>query len=185
MPPLRGRSLRHALQLSAGVLRASPGLERVAQRYLPDLRQSHIVGDSTTEEFMGPVAFGLASGKIAIGDPGMGLVVAKVDRAPGRYRLQRGALVAPSRRQRGLSPVMTLDLPCLFVLDAAHKRAFLAWFERIWAECRYDMARVGQRASEIPSELGCEVAFYWESELAGVAKEGSYRLDPKYVHPAA
>ena len=141
--------------------------------------------ESPTDEFMGPIAFSLASGKIAIGDPGMGLVVAKLGLVPGRYRLKPGALVAPKKRQRGLSPIMTLDLPCLFVMDAAQRDAFLGWFERAWLECRYDMACVAQRAREIPSTLGCEIAFYWENELAGAAREGSYRLDPAYVHPAA
>jgi hypothetical protein len=111
---------------------------------------------------------------IAIGDPAMGLATFDLRLPPGRYRLNFGALRAPTAED--LSKI-SLDGPYFFVVDAAFVEPFLEWFHRTYEECGYIIPRVEMRLDEAAAALGVEVAFYWEEALSGLAQEGVYALD--------
>jgi hypothetical protein len=133
----------------------------------PDKEQQRMDGD-----------FDVRSGCIAIGDPTMGLPHYPLNLPAGRYRLQPGALreVAGTK-----SAPISLDGPFLFVVDASLEAEFLSWYHRTFDECGYIVPRVVERLPEVEAKLGVRIGFYWEEELVGAAKEGTYQLDPANV----
>jgi hypothetical protein len=125
--------------------------------------QDELVGD-----------FDVRSGCIAIGDPGMGLVHYALGFRAGHCRLQPGAL----RHDLDSDvPKISLDYPCLFVLDASMEMQFLNWFQQTFNECHYIIPSVVERLDEAHKVLGLGIGFYWEEQLSGVALEGTYQLD--------
>ena len=116
--------------------------------------------------------FTVTSGRIAIGDPTMGLVEIEVG-GSGQYRLQCGALTPP---QSGAAKI-SLDSPAIFVVDATHREELEEWYHRVGNETSYDLMSIQERLAEAQKELGVEIGFYWENELAPNAEEGAYGLD--------
>jgi hypothetical protein len=122
--------------------------------------------------------FDVRTGRIAIGDPAMGLVTFDLRLSPGHYRCNRGALRAPSDPD---SQTIPLDGPFVFIVDAAKTERFLEWFHRTFNECGFVIPNVAMRLSEATTELGVQVGFYWEETLAESSREGSYALDPAMI----
>jgi len=127
-------------------------------------------------------AFDVRTDSIAIGDPAMGLVHYALAVPAGRYRLEAGALRAGDDSD---ATAIRLDGPYLFVVDASAEEEFLRWFHRAFDECGYIIPRVVERLEEATAGLGVRVGFYWEEELVGEAREGTYRLDPAKVVKSA
>ena len=120
--------------------------------------------------------FSIKCGKLAIGDPTMGMVVVDFPDS-GEFTLQQGALF-PAQDD---VPVIALDSPGLFVVDAEFLSEFEEWYHKVGAETYYALHLLEERTDEISRKLGSEVAFYWEEELSGASKEERYQFDPTKV----
>jgi hypothetical protein len=124
--------------------------------------------------------FELKSERIAIGDPCMEMVHYDLSGfIPGLYSLEKGCLIKATSDDQGEK--ISLDLPCLYVVDASNEEAFKEAFHRFGLACSYNMDEMQKRHSELERELGLLVGFYWEGELSGVWAEGSYKLDVSQI----
>jgi hypothetical protein len=120
--------------------------------------------------------FELQSGRIAIGDPVMGMIHYELHGfMPGLYSLKKGCLVKPKQGDQGKT--FSLDSCYLYVVDVSHEGAFTDTFHRFGNACYYNMDQMHQHHSDLERELGVRVGFYWSGDLSGVWDEGSYELD--------
>jgi hypothetical protein len=124
--------------------------------------------------------FDLESGTLAIGDPAMGLARYPLRLAPGAYRLGSQAFQLNAGDNEP-APLISLDSPCVYALDAAHLAKFKEWYHRVGNECNYMALTLAERLPEFESAVGARVGFYWEREVAGDDREGEYVLDPAGV----
>lgn len=115
--------------------------------------------------------FSVTSGKAAIGDPTMGL--ATIETGVGTFKLIEGAL----RSANPGEPIVDLDFPALFAVDAEFTDQFEAWYHRIGNETNYTLPLMIDRLDEANKEIGTSVAFYWEEEISGSPREGSYTIE--------
>ncbi len=123
--------------------------------------------------------FTLETGSIAIGDPVMGLARYPVSLPPGCYVLEPGALkhvIAADSDETSL-PLVDLDGPYVYVLDASKCEQFETAFHEVGNECSYMMMEMQNRHQDIERKTGTQIGFYWEEELAGENREGKYVLD--------
>jgi hypothetical protein len=125
--------------------------------------------------------FDLKTGVLAIGDPTMGLAQYSLTLKAGAYRLGPKAFRRPVGKADSAKPLIDLDSPCVFALDAAHVPEFKAWYHRVGNECSYMVLTLEQRLPEFEAIIGSRVGFYWEEEIAGENREGQYILDPAKI----
>ncbi len=123
--------------------------------------------------------FTLETDSISIGDPAMGLARYSVSLAPGRYTLDAGALkpVDEADAIEGSVPRIDLDGPYLYVLDTSKTEQFEAAFHQLGNECSYNLMVMQSRHEELESKVGSQIGFYWEADVAGTNREGTYMLD--------
>ncbi|MDX1632364.1 MAG: hypothetical protein R3234_10910 [Thermoanaerobaculia bacterium] len=121
--------------------------------------------------------FEIKSGSLAVGDPTVGLVELDLGLEPGFYRLAAGALI-PAVVGDSL---IDLTNPYLFAVDASVQEEVEDWFEEVGEECSYQIRQIIDRLPELEEELGIRVSFYWETDLAGLAREGQYRLNENAI----
>lgn len=121
--------------------------------------------------------FEIKSGSLAVGDPTVGLVELDLGLEPGFYRLAAGALI-PAVVGDSL---IDLGNPYLFAVDASVREEVEDWFEEVGEECSYQIRQMVDRLPELEEELGIRLSFYWETDLAGRAMEGQYRLNENAI----
>lgn len=126
-------------------------------------------------------SFDLTTNAICIGDPVMGLVRYEVSVPPGRYSIGSGALAPPGDGQ----PLIDLDGPYIYILDACKSDAFDHAFHELGNECSYNMMEMEGRHAELENRVGVKIAFFWEHSLTGRSSEGQYSLDVSKIIPAA
>jgi hypothetical protein len=100
---------------------------------------------------------------------------------PGAYRLGPRAFRRAAGPADLARPLIDLDSPCVFALDAAHVAEFESWYHRVGNECLYMAFTLAKRLPEFESTIGARVGFYWEHEVAGQDQEGRYVLDASHV----
>lgn len=123
--------------------------------------------------------FTLETGSVAIGDPVMGLARYSVSLSPGRYALEMGALkqIDGTESEENRLPLIDLDGPCIYILDASKIEQFETAFHEVGKECSYMMMEMQNRHKEIEQKTGAQIGFYWEEKLAGASREGRYVFD--------
>ncbi len=126
-------------------------------------------------------SFDIISDAICIGDPVMGLARYPVTLPPGRYTLGAGAIVPAGSG----SPLIDLDGPYMYILDASKLEDFERVFHALGNECSYNMMEMETQHDDLQSQVGADVAFFWEHDLVGSSGEGQYCLDVSKVLPAA
>ncbi|WP_222435964.1 hypothetical protein [Rubripirellula tenax] len=126
-------------------------------------------------------SFDLVTNEICIGDPVMGLARYDISLPPGRYSIGSGALAPPSDGK----PLIDLDGPYIYILDASKADAFDRAFHELGNECSYNMMEMEARHADLENRVGVQIAFFWEQSLAGRSSEGQYSLDVSKVVPAA
>jgi hypothetical protein len=129
--------------------------------------------------------FDLQSGRLAVGDPTMGLARYSLSVSPGPYQLgNRAFRRVEDVRAIATEALINLDSPCVFALDDSHVASFEEWYHRVGNECAYLVLTIAERLSEFESVVGSRVGFYWEHEVAGKNREGQYTLDIAQVEKA-
>ena len=116
--------------------------------------------------------FTIQSGKLAIGDPTMGMVIFEFPRC-GDFTLQKGALQTIDNDKK----VISLDSPGVFVVDAENLNEFEKWYHKTGNEVSYALNLLAERTDEISTKLNRKVAFFWEEDLSGSPQEGQYTLN--------
>src|SRR5690606_10727599 len=84
---------------------------------------------------MSPI-FDLTTGRLAVGDPTMGLAQCSLALPAGAYRLGPRAFrsVDKSSAVEPVQSLIEMDSPCVFALDAALVEEFEAWHHRVGDE---------------------------------------------------
>lgn len=129
--------------------------------------------------------FDLTTATLAVGDPTMGLARYPLALPAGAYRLGPRAFRRAAGQANSSQPLINLDSPCVFALDAAHVAEFESWYHRVGNECAYMAFTLAERLREFETVVGSRVGFYWEHEVAGQNREGQYVLDPSRVFKQA
>jgi hypothetical protein len=130
--------------------------------------------------------FELKTGRVAIGDPAMGLARYSLNRPPGLYRLSGWAfLMVDDLSTVPADAIIDLNAPYVFVLDEGRLAEFERWYHQVGNECSYMVLAIVQRLPEFETAAGTRVGFYWEREVAGENFEGQYILDPDEVLEAS
>lgn len=125
--------------------------------------------------------FDLKTGSLAVGDPTMGLARYSLALPAGAYRLGSQAFRRAAGQAISTQPLINLDSPCVFALDAAHIAEFESWYHRTGNECSYMALTLAKRLPEFETAVSARVGFYWEHEVASQDCEGQYVLDPAGV----
>jgi len=118
--------------------------------------------------------FEIRTGKIAVGDPVMGMVEYDVSHLePGFYKPEPGAFTPADEEQakaRGL-PFINCNGVYVVVVDASRRDELAADFEK-----ESDVGLWASRIGELSQRLGVTAAIYWSGDLIGQYAEESYLL---------
>ena len=124
--------------------------------------------------------FEIVTGKIAVGDPVMGMVEYDVSQLePGFYKPRPGAFTLATEEQaeaQGM-PRIRCDGVYVIVVDATKQDELVADFQQ-----EPDVALWESRLGELSRQLGVTAALYWSGHLVGAFVEENYLLDVSMLH---
>lgn len=116
-----------------------------------------------------------ATGKIAVGDPVMGMVEYDISHLePGFYKPRPGAFTVANKERAASAglPLIECNSVYAIVVDASKREELEADFET-----EPDVALWDSRLSELSQRLGVTAALYWSGDLIGQSEEVDYLLD--------